>query len=243
MKRCRLVLFVLISTTLLGCAISQAFRDIFVNNYDGAGHFTSLVYVENGTLAYVDSLNAKVGFDAVCVLHVTVFDHTGQDNIQDELYGMPEVHYSLPYKYISSNEEVRVDVNRRGNLARWFKDYVHGDWVEGVSGRSYYDAMSVVAVKSQIGSVWIVSPYLRFRGDSYMHISIATGFTIDPGINYLGTLMIYLYENDYGELIGVSSHELLEGDRYSDMDFFGQHFPYLYKSMNKCFIMPDIIER
>lgn len=229
---------VLLSTALLGCStIGKHFKNAFVNNYDGAGHFTTLVQAEKSTLLYIDSLDSQKGFDAVCILHLKIFDETQRGNLWKEVKIPPEVHYGLPDAYINSNEEAKKDIRWRGDLARYYKNLVPGQWKDRRYGK-FYDAISVVGVTSEIGTVVLQNAYIRFWGDRWMEIPIDAEFKINPGnIYYLGTLMIVLRENPHGKLTGLSSLKILGGDRYSDMNYFEQHFPRLFDRMQNTFVV------
>jgi hypothetical protein len=213
--------------------VGGLFRDVFVDNYDGAGRFTDLVQFDrhDGSTVYVDSLDTDVGFDAVCILHVRVVDETARGSVPDELSGPPEVHYCLSDEYISGDDEVREDVRRRGILARYFKDYVRGEWLDGDRGHCY-DAVSVVGVQSRIGSVVMQNAFLRFYGDRWMEIPINARFAVKPGgVFYVGTLTVELSRNSYDELIGSSRLTIVEDDLNDDISFFQGHFPNLFEQL------------
>lgn len=239
MKKIGILPVLLIGAALSGCGtIGFHFRNMFVNNYDGAGHFTTLVQSDGGTLTFVDSLDAEKGFDMVCVLRVKIFDISTRGNLWKDVKGRPELHYCLPEAYIDSSKEAREDIKWRGDLARYYKDYVNGLWRDGNYGK-YYDAISVVGVTSEIGTMILRNVYVRFWGDRWMAIPLDVEFAVDPGsIFYLGTLIVDLDANSQGEIVGASRLRVLEGDRYWDMSYMEEHFPLLFVEMGNRFVMP-----
>lgn len=242
MKLFGVVAVLLVSAALSGCnTVGKHFRNAFVDNYNGAGQFLKLVQGDDDVAEKVDSPNQEQGFDSICILHVKIFDRSRQETIWEQVRGAPEVHYGLTDEFIHSDEQIKEDIRWRGDLARYFKDHVHGRWTEGIYGK-YYDAMSVVGVRSRIGAAIIQNAYVRFWSDRWMTIPIGVEFAIEPGqIYYLGTLEINLKQDSNREITGTSSLRIIAGDPQKDMSYIERHFPQLFRRMHRTFTVPEWI--
>ncbi len=225
-------------------------KDVFVNNYDGAGCFNKLLNYQEGICTPADSLNLKEGFDAVVFVHLKILYSNNQKIKPDEIRGYPELFFNLTDEFINSDAVIKEDVRRRGILARWFKYYVNGSWIDQNNNiEKHFDSYSVFEAKSKMNVVNIASLYLRFGGESWIKILIDKNFKIEPDkINYLGTLSISLHKTDEysGKVISPAYTKYMsetkegylynvdvnlkynENDYWKDLKYIEENFPNIY---------------
>lgn len=242
---------------LFGCSsIGKHFKNTFVNNYDGAGYFNKLIQYRNNNLTYIDSLNLNEGFDAIVVLHVKIADYSEQNFFSDEIKSFPEIHFALTNEFINSDKELKEEIYWRGDLARYYKDYVYGNWIEESNEKSF-DSYSVFEVKSKMNIIIIDNLYLRFYGDKWIKIPIDKKFKIERNkIDYLGTLSIDMYKTD--EYSGKVIHQVYtpymtgtkEGYVYNvnrriefntvdfkeDLKWIELNYPILFENYKNCIV-------
>ena len=227
-------------------------KDVFVNNYDGAGCFNKLLRYPEGIYTPIDSLNIKEGFDAVVIVHLKIKYSSEHKITSDEIRGYPELFFDLTDEFINSDAEIKEEIRRRGVLARWYKYYVNGKWADQNTNdtiEKHFDAYSIFEVKSKINVIDIASLYLRFGGESYIKIPVDKKFRIEPNtINYVGTLSIDMHKTKKysGKVISPSYTKYVAGtkegylhsvdvnlkynekDYWKDLKYFEEDFPNIY---------------
>ncbi len=236
---------VLLSMLLISS--SCVFKDVFINNYDGAGCFHDLTPQRSNNHTYVDSLNRDNGFDTIVFMHFRMICSYDENTCTDDIKDYPEIHFGLTDEFINSDPEIENDISRRGILAKWYKYYVRGTWVEQ-NDNKYFDSYIMFEAKSKMDVIAIENVYLRFWGDAWIRISIGKYFKIQPNsINYPGTLTIELHKTDkYSERItsspsvygtGISEESIYstdirfehnESDLNNDLTVIEMNYPVIF---------------
>jgi len=243
MKTLNFIIFSFLTLLLGSCGI---FKDVFVNNYDGAGHFRKLITNEKGTINYVDSLSKSSGYDAIVMMHLKIHFITDADAKPDEIREYPEVLFTMSDEYINSHPDVKEGIRRRGIFASLYKNEVYARWSKA-DEKGYernYDSYLIFEAKSKVNKVFIEDVLIRYLSEGLIQIFINEPFIILPDkLNYIGTLTINLQQTAHlkgniqkgyatshqYEYVPSKKLEFTDSDYENDIRSFESNFPHLYK--------------